>query len=131
MTKRKFIEFECNLISNLNELVKELNSGQLSEFDFEKEIDYFTIIKGINYEKSDEDNNVISYSKKRWDILKDDVNSIDFRIIPDLGVKIHILSSLWIDFYGKFLEKKLSRNCYGSRIVMSNSAITCARKDTY
>ncbi|WP_160070195.1 RNA-directed DNA polymerase [Sphingobacterium bovisgrunnientis] len=123
LTKRDFIEFEKNLISNLSNLVKLLNSKKLKEFNFENKLGYFTIVKSISYNKKEEDTIVVSDSKKRWEILKEDVNSIDFRIIPDLGVELHVLSSLWIDSYGKFLEKDLSNNCYGSRVVLTNSSI--------
>ncbi|WFB62126.1 RNA-directed DNA polymerase [Sphingobacterium sp. WM] len=123
LSKRYFIEFEKSLINKLEKLLICLNSKKLEKFKYLNNSNYFTIIKGISYNKKEDDTVVVSDPKKRWELLEDKVDSIDFRIIPDLDVEIHILSSLWIDFYGNLLEKQLSNNCYGSRIVSSKSSI--------
>ncbi|MEJ5092357.1 hypothetical protein GEO21_20190 [Sphingobacterium faecium] len=121
---RYFIEYEKNLIPNLEKLMISLNNRNVKPSKEPKDKhEYFIIVKGINYSKDCEDTMVVSNSKKRWDILKERVASIDFRIIPDLGAEIHIISSLWVDFYGKYLESDLSSNCYGSRVANIKSSI--------
>ncbi|QQT61209.1 RNA-directed DNA polymerase [Sphingobacterium multivorum] len=121
---RFFIEYEKDLISNLEKLMVQLNRGKKRYIQKDlRAHQYFTIVKSINYRNDSKDDMIVSNAIKRWDILKDRVETIDFRVIPDLDAEIHIISSLWIDFYGKYLEYELSSNCYGSRVVNVNSSI--------
>lgn len=120
---RLFIDYEKELLKNLKDLLFYLNSKEIDKRIFPGNQSYFTIVKNIHFKKNDTENLVISDSSKRWDHLKNQVQKVEFRIIPDLGVEIHIVSSLWIDFYGKFLECELSDCCYGSRVVESKSSI--------
>ncbi|RZJ88511.1 MAG: RNA-directed DNA polymerase [Chryseobacterium sp.] len=48
------------------------------------------------------------------------IENIDFRIISNLSVEFHILSSLWIDHVGYEMERGLSDNSYGSRLNSSS-----------
>lgn len=121
---REFIEYEKDMISNLKSLMENLNNKlDFNKDNFTYKSSYFTIVKNINYSDTSDDTLIISNSIKRWDILRSKVESIDFRIIPDLDVNVHIIGSLWIDFYGKYLECDLSDNCFGSRIGNIDSSV--------
>ncbi len=117
-----FPQYEQNLEANLNKLLTTLNSKDtdfITSEDFNNKVGFYPIIKKINFkEKITTGETNVFYSKieTRWD-KRSWIDNIEFRMISNLCVEFHIISSLWIDHVAYEYEIKLSPNSYGSRLT--------------
>lgn len=113
LTAVGFSKYEENLINNLESLKERLKQPNFITF----ETSYALIIKsieGIKNEHISQNKVYFSDSKESWKHFT--LKNIWFRIIGQLPVDFHIISSLWIDKVGSFLEENLSNNSYGCRL---------------
>jgi len=116
-----FPQYEKDLNYNLNELLNRLNSENVEFVTaglFNSYNGFYPIAKKINFDEKHKDEPNVYYSslKSRWKDKQSKIDNIDFRIISNLNVEFHIISSLWIDHFAYELEKGLSNNSYGSRL---------------
>lgn len=118
----EFPEYERNLLDNLNSLLSRLNEENtefVKSIQFVSGDSFYPIVKKIKFkdtESPSEENVYYSSLKSRWRDKKYEIENIDFRIISNVSVEFHIISSLWIDHVGYEMESKLSDNSYGSRL---------------
>ncbi|WP_041524014.1 RNA-dependent RNA polymerase family protein [Gilvimarinus agarilyticus] len=120
-TAIKFAEYEQDLLANLNDLLRRLESN--SGFESDKELlgDFRLLPKKLSTDRkpnSSEDGHV-HFSKperaveslfKNYDITP------EFRIVGDFPVDTHIISALWINMIGHQFDAKLDDSCYGARL---------------
>ncbi|WP_316753897.1 RNA-directed DNA polymerase [Pedobacter gandavensis] len=122
-----FQRYERQLIKNLSELLAKLNDEDInfvSTGDFNEDTSYYPIIKRIHFKeaKSEDENVYYSNFKSKWENKKQRIGNLDFRIISNLNVNFHIISSLWIDKVAYLFETQLSPNSYGSRLNTINES---------
>ncbi|MEO7988649.1 MAG: RNA-directed DNA polymerase [Chryseolinea sp.] len=124
-TAISYADYEINLLENLTKLQSDINSGdnkwvQTPNFSGT----YALLLKSVQKENKSKtviNNTVIhSNSKKQWS--KNESASVDFRIIGQLSVNFHILSSLWIEKVGYRIETRVSENSYGCRLKRPGQA---------
>lgn len=106
--------YEENLINNLSKLLVKLNDSNSNYFSSIDFIGNFKIILK-NLEVKNENDDV--YFSDEFDKLnKLKIEEIGYRYIGNHSVDFHIISSLWIDKIGIYLEESLSENSYGCRL---------------
>lgn len=114
LTALNYAVYENSLITNLKKLQQDINNGQLTL----PTASHAYIVKSIEpkVESSDMGSTQVYYSntERAWDRFK--LEKITFRIIGQLPVDFHIISSLWIEKVGSKLEENLSNNSYGCRL---------------
>ncbi|WP_316809221.1 RNA-directed DNA polymerase [Pedobacter agri] len=124
-------DYEANLYNNLNNLLIKLNSGKFDfvESDgFNPTPNFYPIVKRLYLNaKTVDESSIVYYSsiKSRWDNRFFSIEKADFRVISNLSIDFHILSSLWIDKVAYAFEQALSPSSYGSRLnKISENATT-------
>lgn len=118
----KLAEFESDLLNNIKVLQDNLNTLNIDYFKssiFLGSYDY--ILKEIIH-KENKNNKLIYFSDTGIDYEKEKIKDVKFRYIGNHSVEFHIISSLWINKVGAYLEKRLNTNCYGSRLI--NNTLT-------
>src|SRR5579863_6447870 len=110
----KFAEFEENLVGNLDLLYNKLVNWD--DIDHEDFVGTFTLVmKECVEEVKDKAFVFFSDNQRNWENIEN--ISVDFRIIGQHPVEFHVLSSLWIDKVGLFLDDKINiPNSYGCRL---------------
>jgi hypothetical protein len=120
--KSKLAEFEATHFElKLRKLTEDLNNyGRgVTITQIEKDISkisYYLTPKKFKAEPIDETNSFYfsnQNKKKRYEI--DAINKVTPFI--DCSIELHIVTILWILKIGQKLDRKLSRNCYGNRLV--------------
>lgn len=117
----KLAQYEQDLIGNLKVLLDKLNTGDDRYFRSEQFLGEFKyILKDIEFSNQDDSKGFVYFSDPltNWDELQ--VDDVSFRFIGYHSIDFHIISSLWIDKVGVFLESKLSEKCYGGRLKRPN-----------
>lgn len=117
LTAQAFAEYEHNLFNNLTALRDKINSTDLHWFGETEFIGgYYCTLKSlkINVQSKHTDLLFYSSSKLNWNSIKN--TGPDFRLIGNHSVNFHVLSSLWIEKVGLYLEKGVSDNSYGCRL---------------
>lgn len=117
--RRNLIEYEENLLDNLTKLKEALLSNKLNEYlnSKDKAFGFFLIPKKINYDDSitEKNKNIFYFDpQKRYESQK--VSSYDFRLLADVSIDFHVITTLWIICVGEKLEKNLSDSVYANRI---------------
>ena len=117
--RRNLIEYEENLLDNLTKLKEALLNNKLNKYlnSNNKAFGYFLIPKKINYDDSttDKNKNIFYFDpKKRYESRE--VSSYDFRLLADVSIDFHVITTLWIICVGEKLEKNLSDSVYANRI---------------
>jgi hypothetical protein len=113
-TSIAFAEYEANLLENLQQFQRLLNSEKLSWTQNSKFLGSFAFLLKSVKKENERKSIYFSNSEQQWS--KDGKASVDFRIIGQHSVNFHILSSLWIDKVGHKLEANVSENSYGCRL---------------
>jgi hypothetical protein len=116
----KIADFEKRLLKNLNEILTNLNSNNISYFERSDFVGGINVsLKSISFE-SDFNKGVI-FSNEFDNNKIHVVDKLDFRFVGDLSIAFQVLGSLWIDKIGIHLEQKLSKNSYGCRLDKEES----------
>jgi Reverse transcriptase (RNA-dependent DNA polymerase). len=117
LTALKFSQYEQKLLENLENLRDPIRGPAL---DF-AEAGYAVILKNIEFANRHDDtgNNqgtktYFSNAEQAW--THTDLGGVWFRIIGQLPVDLHVISSLWIEKVGCHLEEKITNNSYGCRL---------------
>ncbi|TWI83274.1 hypothetical protein IQ13_1382 [Lacibacter cauensis] len=117
---RKFIDYELQLDKNLNSLLLNILLDQ-ADNDIEKSVGSFTyMIKSIKRDKESLTNFYYSNADEDWNNLENEQIEIQYRVIGQLEVEMHVIASLWIMKTGHKLERHLSENSYGCRLRRTN-----------
>jgi hypothetical protein len=122
-TALSFAHYELNLNENLRAFQAKLNSDSLSWVHDPDFVGSYTfLLKNVSRtavgSRRDHKGKVFySDFAREWEDAKADV---DFRIIGQLSVEFHILSSLWIDKVGYKLEANVSNSSFGCRLRRPN-----------
>lgn len=117
-----FPAYEEHLESNLIKLLDKINSQNfdfVTAENFQTIDSYYTIVKKIHYSNGFNSNENVYYSnlQDRWKEKTFEIDKIDFRVISDLSVEFHIISSLWIDKVAFAYENNLTSSSFGSRLI--------------
>lgn len=118
----KLANYEEDLITNLNQLKESLNSGNYEYFYSHQFLgDFKYLLKNIEYKKDEakQESGFVYFSNqiKDWENSNsNEIEEVTFRYIGYHSIDFHILSSLWIDKVGVYLERFLSESSYGSRL---------------
>jgi hypothetical protein len=133
ITALSFAIYEKDLIKNLNFLLEKIHSIDYNYFESEAFVGkHYLTLKKVEFKKqsieweyetpNDCGTNVFhSNSERKWNSKKGFIPETDFRLIGQHPINFHILSSLWIDKVGKYLEKNVSENSYGCRLKNNNT----------
>lgn len=122
LTSLKFAQYEENLQSNLSAFDDKINRKETSWLEEEDFTGTYTFtLKKVEPDKkeADETSGFFFYSSSERNWKNVSKVTADFRLIGLHSVEFHILSSLWIEKVGQFLEEKMSINCYGCRLKRS------------
>lgn len=134
-TKVKFVEYEQHLFQYLQKLELKINNNEIEWFKSKEFVGGYTFtLKKVEVKNdySSENNFFISSPYKH----NKEIEEVDFRIIGDHSIDFHILSSLWIDKVGVYLESKISQNSYGCRLnysipIEDENIYTLDRKEVF
>ena len=108
----KIVQFEEDLINNLNTLLIELNNCNSDYFYNKKFLGGFKLcLKTVEFENNCESIYFSDHFNKNKKI-----NDIKYRFIGDASIEFQVLGSLWIEKIGIQLEKNLSESAYGCRL---------------
>lgn len=112
-----FVEFESNLIGNLNEIQKALNSRNMEFFLNEEVIGSYSVaLKEVDFKFSKELGFIVNDFEKA---KKAENCNVKWRYVGKNSVIFHVISSLWIEKIGRYFDGELSDSCYGCRINYS------------
>lgn len=123
LTAHIFAEYEENFVENLQFLLRKIESKDFEWFESKHFIGTHRVtIKKVDFDDrkdsqvkpKDEPFMFFSNSKRKWN--QHETVETDFRIIGNHSVDFHILSALWIDKVGIYLEEGVSNNSYGCRL---------------
>lgn len=120
-TAIKFVEYEQDLLANLNSLLRRLKKNSGFENDNELLGDFRLLPKKLSTDRKPDgsENGHVHFSKPEraveslfriYDITP------EFRIVGDFPVDTHIISALWINMIGHQFDAKLDDSCYGARL---------------
>jgi len=107
-------EFEKNIAKNIAQLKKVLDNNDL-EFIFSCCQGYFLTPKKIDFDKKKNPDNVIFSNQHKLN-SPEKITECSLRLIADVPIFFHIITTLWIHFIGEKFDAKLSENSYGNRI---------------
>lgn len=107
-------DFEENLEDNLQKIKSALKDDN-QEYIFSLCKGFWLSPKNIEFEKDSFDKNLI-YSAPQHEYNLDKIKSCKLRIIANVPIEFHIITTLWINLVGEKFDKKLSKNSYGNRI---------------
>lgn len=130
----KLFNFEKDLENNISNLCKKLHENGLEDLDVGSFFEYPKSLEYKKYQLSKEDfcNDVFrkncceedkvhffSSSLKHHEIEEKDINryELSFRKIIDANIEFHIISTLWVMKIGQYIDKKFSKDVYGSRLI--------------
>jgi hypothetical protein len=117
---RKFIDYELELDKNLSDLLFKISIDE-TENDIESGVGSFTyMIKSIKPDNETPKNFYYSNSDENWTSLATEPIKIQYRIIGQLEVEMHVIASLWIMKTGNKMERHLSEKSYGCRLRRTN-----------
>lgn len=126
ITAYSFAIYEQNLMDNLNELLHKIVDLDYAWFECEefigkhhlslKKIDFNNSLSQSDKTKKEVPFMFFSNPKRKWANNNESNLEVDYRIIGNHSVNFHVLSSLWIEKVGKFLELNISAKSYGCRI---------------
>ena len=112
--RRKFLNCENHFDSRIERLLR-----ALKEDDFERirrlcKFGYYLVPKRAVEKRRNEDKRIVDYRAGK---RPGEVDRYELRIMADVSVEFHILSTLWILKVGEKYEAKISRNSYAARIT--------------
>lgn len=121
-TAIKFAEYEQDLLSNLEKLLKDLKSNFGFKFNNNNLLgDYRLLPKKLSMKKKTDhkENGHVHFSKPERaveSLFKNFNITPEFRIVGDFPVESHVISALWINMVGHKFDAKLDESCYGARL---------------
>lgn len=114
-------KYERKIKNNIEDLFNDINENGLKNISCSN---YFEIPKSLDYKKAEneikEDNiHFFSSSINHHKLSDEKFNNITlkFRKIINADINFHILSALWVEYIGQYLDEKFCHNIYGSRLV--------------
>ncbi|MES2725564.1 MAG: RNA-directed DNA polymerase [Bacteroidota bacterium] len=116
----QFIDYEKNLINNLNWLRDNILSDSFSWLTEEIVGGFSFTLKEIAFDSKKEVSKKVYFSDANRLLNNLEIDDIQFRVIGQLSVHMHVLASLWIIKVGSKLEQSLSENSYGCRLSRTN-----------
>lgn len=135
LTLIDFANYEQNLLYNLKELLKRLNSQDIDWFGSVDFIGHHMFaLKKIDFKKlgKDKSDPFVYYSKAERSWNSKDIDQVDFRILGKHSIHFHVLSSLWIEKVGYELEQFVSDNSYGCRLRSAyKESNDCEKEERY
>ncbi len=112
----QLFEYEENLEDNIDKLYKNIKEEGLFNIC---SYSYYEIPKSYNEKQSEIQDEVHFFSSSLIHHKGNKQKNIElkFRKIIDANINFHIISTLWIDKIGQYIDEKLSHDVYGSRLV--------------
>lgn len=121
VTTLKLLDYERNLEDNLCKLLDDIFKNGLENIKCES---YFEIPKSLTLnnknEKIKNESHFFSSSLEHNRAFLDEKNidvELSFRKYIDADINFHIISALWIEKVGQFIDEKFDKNIYGSRLT--------------
>jgi hypothetical protein len=121
VTTLKLLDYERNLEKNINDLLENILNNGLENIKCES---YFEIPKSLTLnnknEKIKNESHFFSSSLEHNRAFLDEKNidvELSFRKYIDADINLHIISALWIEKVGQFIDEKFDKNIYGSRLT--------------
>jgi len=121
VTTLKLLDYERNLEKNIDDLLSNILENGLKNIKCES---YFEIPKSLTLnnknEKIKNESHFFSSSLKHNRAFLDEENidiELSFRKYIDADINFHIISALWIDKVGQFIDEKFDKNIYGTRLT--------------
>jgi hypothetical protein len=111
----KLYEYEKDLNKNINSLYEKIKDGNLLEKDLECK-KFFEIPKSFDSNSNEDKIHFFSSSLKHHDFKAESI-TLKFRKVIDADIDFHIVSALWIQKIGQFIDEKFDSNIYGSRLT--------------
>ena len=105
-------EFEIKLEENLDSIKKELEQNN---WDYLGSLckGYWLCPKKIEFEPDD---NKPIYSNPEKTFTSSEIKSCELRLIANVSIAFHVITTLWIHKVGEKFDLLLSENSYGNRI---------------
>ena len=112
--RRKFLAFENHFDSRIERLLRALKEGDFERIRRLCKFGYYLVPKRAVEKRRNEDKRIVDYRAGK---RPGEVDRYELRIMADVSVEFHILSTLWILKVGEKYEAKISRNSYAARIT--------------
>ncbi|WP_312992891.1 hypothetical protein [Chryseobacterium flavum] len=120
----KLIEFEENLVKNINFLYKNLNNKS-TKFFLQKELvgNANFIFKSINSEAA---NSKLKVKGTIANIDRGliDIKNVDFRFLGEVSIYFQVIGGLWLNRIGHKLDERFPSNLYGCRLKRQDKSLT-------
>lgn len=112
--RRKFLAFENHFDSRIERLLRALKEDDFARIRRLCKFGYYLVPKRAVEKRRNEDKRIVDYRAGK---RPGEVDRYELRIMADVSVEFHILSTLWILKVGEKYEAKISRNSYAARIT--------------
>ena len=111
----KLLEYENDLENNIKNLYKDLQKNGLKNISCNQ---YYEIPKKLEIEEQNENKTIHFFSSaiSHHKLAKEKI-TLYFRKVINADINFHIISALWIDKIGQYIDAKFGDNIYGSRLI--------------
>ena len=111
----KLLEYETDLENNIESLYKDLQKNGLENILCNQ---YYEIPKKLEINNKKEDDKIHFFSSAiTHHKLDEEEIKLHFRKVINADINFHIISALWIEKIGQYIDEKFDDNIYGSRLV--------------
>jgi len=114
----KLLKYETELTTNINKLYNDLIENGLKDISCNQ---YYEIPKQLKIieeisKKNSKKIHFFSSSINHHKLAKEEIE-LYFRKVINADINFHIISALWIDKIGQYIDEKFGDNIYGSRLI--------------
>jgi len=111
----KLLEYETDLENNIESLYKDIQKNGLDNISCSQ---YYEIPKKLEIKEQDETKSIHFFSSaiSHHKLDKKEIE-LHFRKVINADINFHIISALWIEKIGQYIDEKFDDNIYGSRLV--------------
>jgi len=111
----KLLEYETDLENNIESLYKDIQKNGLDNISCSQ---YYEIPKKLKIKEQDKTKSIHFFSSaiSHHKLDKKEIE-LHFRKVINADINFHIISALWIEKIGQYIDEKFDDNIYGSRLV--------------